>query len=110
MHDYAATFDQWMTCEPYEGVYVRPLPLHGVVLIVAIHDRTFGPALGGIRFWLCSLYEALTVVVLLARDMTYKAIFHGRMTGGGKAFILGDPSRFPRDRPNAEICSTTSAA
>ncbi len=59
--------------------------------IIAIHDTTLGPALGGTRFW---PYEtdmsALIDVLRLSRGMTYKAAIAGLNLGGGKAVIIGD--------------------
>src|SRR5690606_3964406 len=60
--------------------------------IIAIHDTTLGPALGGTRFWkYASDQEALIDVLRLARGMTYKAAVAGVNLGGGKAVIIGDP-------------------
>lgn len=59
--------------------------------IVAIHDTTLGPALGGTRFWAYrSDAEALTDVLRLSRAMTYKAAVAGLKLGGGKSVIIGD--------------------
>src|SRR5687768_17701188 len=62
--------------------------------IIAIHDTTLGPALGGTRFWhYASDAEALTDVLRLSRGMTYKNAVAGLNLGGGKAVIIGDPSK-----------------
>jgi leucine dehydrogenase len=59
--------------------------------IIAIHDTTLGPALGGTRFWSYgSDEEALTDVLRLSRGMTYKNAVAGLNLGGGKAVIIGD--------------------
>ncbi len=59
--------------------------------IIAIHDTTLGPALGGCRMWpYASEEEALTDVLRLSRGMTYKAAAAGLNLGGGKAVIIGD--------------------
>ncbi len=59
--------------------------------IIAIHDTTLGPALGGTRFWnYASEAEAITDVLRLARGMTYKAAITGLGLGGGKSVIIGD--------------------
>lgn len=64
----------------------------GLKAIIAIHDTTLGPALGGTRMWpYASEEEALTDVVRLSRGMTYKASAMGLNLGGGKAVIWGDP-------------------
>src|SRR5687767_3660300 len=59
--------------------------------IIAIHDTTLGPALGGTRFWKYSSdREALIDALRLARGMTYKAAVAGLNLGGGKSVIIGD--------------------
>ncbi len=59
--------------------------------IIAIHDTTLGPALGGTRFWnYASDEEAITDVLRLARGMTYKNAVAGLNLGGGKSVIIGD--------------------
>src|SRR5690625_5242294 len=60
--------------------------------IIAIHDTTLGPALGGTRMWhYKSEQEALKDVLRLAKGMTYKNAAAGLNLGGGKAVIIGDP-------------------
>lgn len=64
----------------------------GLRAIVAIHDTTLGPALGGTRMWTYNSEEAAVEDVLrLARGMTYKNAAAGLNLGGGKAVIIGDP-------------------
>ncbi len=64
----------------------------GLKSIVAIHDTTLGPALGGCRFWqFSSERAAINDVLRLARGMTYKASVAGLNLGGGKSVILGNP-------------------
>jgi len=64
----------------------------GLRAIIAIHDTTLGPALGGIRMRpYASEDEALDDVLRLARGMTYKAAISGVDLGGGKSVIIGDP-------------------
>ena len=63
----------------------------GLRAIVAIHDTTLGPALGGTRMWTyASDGDALTDALRLARGMTYKSAAAGLNLGGGKAVILGN--------------------
>ena len=60
--------------------------------IIAIHNTTLGPALGGTRFWnYASDEEALIDVLRLSKGMTYKAAVSGLNLGGGKSVIIGDP-------------------
>lgn len=65
----------------------------GLRAIVAIHDRTLGPAIGGLRMWPYPDDDAaLTDVLRLSRGMTFKSAVAGLDAGGGKAVIIGDPS------------------
>jgi len=66
----------------------------GLKAIIAIHNTTLGPALGGLRMWpYGSEKEALDDVLRLSRGMTYKAAVSGLNLGGGKAVIIGDPRK-----------------
>jgi leucine dehydrogenase len=63
----------------------------GLKAIIAIHDTTLGPALGGTRMWAyANEGEALHDVLRLSRGMTYKSSLAGLDLGGGKAVIIGD--------------------
>jgi leucine dehydrogenase len=64
----------------------------GMRAIIALHDTTLGPGLGGTRFLpYASEEEALTDVLRLSQGMTYKNAAAGLDLGGGKAVLLGDP-------------------
>ena len=64
----------------------------GLRAIIAIHNTTLGPALGGTRMWPYETEEeALRDALRLSRGMTYKASVAGLNLGGGKAVIIGDP-------------------
>ncbi|ADU51264.1 leucine dehydrogenase [Thermaerobacter marianensis DSM 12885] len=66
----------------------------GLKAIIAIHDTTLGPALGGCRMWpYASEEEAIVDALRLARGMTYKNAAMGLNFGGGKSVIIGDPRR-----------------
>ncbi len=66
--------------------------------IIAVHDTTLGPSLGGTRFWnYGSTDEAITDALRLARGMTYKAAVAGLNLGGGKSVIIGDNKRKDRE-------------
>ncbi len=66
----------------------------GLKAIIAIHDTTLGPALGGVRMWNYNCEEeALHDVLRLAKGMTYKNAVAGLNLGGGKAVIIGDPKK-----------------
>lgn len=63
----------------------------GLRAIIAIHDTTLGPALGGVRMWnYKDVNEAVQDVLRLSRGMTYKAAVSGLNLGGGKGVIIGD--------------------
>ncbi|WP_338451686.1 branched-chain amino acid dehydrogenase [Niallia oryzisoli] len=66
----------------------------GLKAIIAIHDTTLGPALGGARMWTyASEEEAIEDALRLARGMTYKNAAAGLNLGGGKTVIIGDPRK-----------------
>ena len=63
----------------------------GLKAIVAIHDTTLGPALGGLRMWPYeSEDDAITDALRLSRGMTYKNAAMGLDLGGGKSVIWAD--------------------
>jgi len=63
----------------------------GLKAIIAVHNTTLGPALGGTRMWAYNNeMEALNDVLRLSRGMTYKNSISGLNLGGGKAVIIGD--------------------
>lgn len=64
----------------------------GLKVIIAIHDTTLGPALGGCRMWpYPTEAEALEDALRLSRGMTYKSAASGQNHGGGKSVIWGNP-------------------
>ena len=66
----------------------------GLKAIIAIHDTTLGPALGGTRIYDYETEEEAIIDALrLARGMTYKNAAVGLNLGGGKAVIIGDPKK-----------------
>jgi len=66
-------------------------PASGYRGIIAVHDTTLGPALGGTRFWQYDDERAAVLDALrLSRGMTYKAAIAGLPLGGGKSVIWGD--------------------
>jgi leucine dehydrogenase len=76
----------------YEQVVFCQDKATGLKAIIAIHDTTLGPALGGCRMWnYQSEEEAITDALRLARGMTYKNAVAGLNLGGGKSVIIGDP-------------------
>ena len=66
----------------------------GLRAIIAMHDTTLGPAIGGTRMrTYASEDDALLDALRLAKAMTYKSAMAGMRYGGGKAVIVGDPAR-----------------
>ena len=64
----------------------------GLRAIIAVHDTTLGPGLGGIRMWTYPSDEAALLDVLrLSEGMTYKNSLAGLPLGGGKTVVVGDP-------------------
>ncbi|MEZ4423226.1 MAG: amino acid dehydrogenase [Gemmatimonadota bacterium] len=75
----------------HEQIVLWSEPTLGYKGIIAIHDTTLGPALGGTRFWQYDSDEAaITDALRLSRGMTYKAAITGLNLGGGKSVIIGD--------------------
>ncbi len=69
-------------------------PHSGLNAIIAIHNTTLGPALGGTRLWNYNTHEEGIIDALrLSRGMTYKAAISGLNLGGGKAVIIGDAAK-----------------
>jgi len=77
--------------DDHEQVLFVSEPAVGLRAIIAIHDTTLGPALGGCRMW---PYEreadAIRDVLRLSRGMTHKAAILDCGLGGGKSVIIGD--------------------
>jgi leucine dehydrogenase len=87
LFDYLQKYDyeQLVFCQDRES---------GLKAIIAIHDTTLGPALGGTRMWTYDSEEdAIIDALRLARGMTYKAAAAGLNLGGGKTVIIGDPRK-----------------
>ncbi|PPA72497.1 Glu/Leu/Phe/Val family dehydrogenase [Jeotgalibacillus proteolyticus] len=66
----------------------------GLKAIIAIHNTSLGPALGGCRMQpYATVDDALEDVLRLSRGMTYKCAAADVDFGGGKAVIIGDPAK-----------------
>ncbi|MCL6269761.1 amino acid dehydrogenase [Sansalvadorimonas sp. 2012CJ34-2] len=73
-------------------------PQTGLQAVIAIHDTSRGPALGGCRFFpYNSSGDAIRDAIRLAQGMSDKAALAGIEQGGGKAVIMA-----PRDIQNQE--------
>ncbi len=69
-------------------------PEVGLRAVIALHDTTLGPGLGGCRMWAYASPGDATVDALrLARGMTYKNALAGLAFGGGKSVLIGEPRR-----------------
>jgi valine dehydrogenase (NAD+) len=78
----------------HEDVTYFSDPASGLRAIVAIYSTALGPAIGGTRFMpYATEAAALEDVLNLSQAMAYKTACAGLDLGGGKAVIIGDPSR-----------------
>lgn len=89
--DYALSHD-------FGELHLKTDPETGMKAIIAIHDTTLGPALGGCRFIeypnsSAAIYDAMR----LARGMSYKAACVDLPLGGGKAVIIKPSDSFDRE-------------
>ncbi len=85
---------KYMETYDYEQVVVCQDKQSGLKAIIAIHDTTLGPALGGTRMWTYNTEaEAFEDALRLAKGMTYKNAAAGLNLGGGKTVIIGDPRK-----------------
>lgn len=73
----------------HEEVVVRRGRRSGLPLIVAVHSRVLGPAVGGCRLRRYDTWQdGLTDALRLSEAMTYKAAVAGLDFGGGKSVIV----------------------
>ncbi len=88
----------YMESHDYEQLVICQDKTSGLKAIIAIHDTTLGPALGGTRMWTyASEEEAIEDALRLAKGMTYKNAAAGLNLGGGKTVIIGDPKKDKND-------------
>ncbi|WP_309599539.1 Glu/Leu/Phe/Val dehydrogenase dimerization domain-containing protein [Paenibacillus tyrfis] len=86
--------DLFEKMQEHEQVLFCNDPATGLKAIIAIHDTTLGPALGGTRMRpYATVEEALEDVLRLSKAMTYKCAAADVDFGGGKAVIIGDPAK-----------------
>jgi leucine dehydrogenase len=82
-----------LAAEGHEEVLIVQDATSGLRAVIAIHDTTLGPAVGGTRMQAYpTLEQAAEDALRLSRAMTLKAALAGIPRGGGKAVILGDPA------------------
>lgn len=78
--------------DEHEQVVLWSDKIAGLRSIIAIHDTTLGPAIGGVRMHpYKSEEDAVRDVLLLSKSMTYKSAAAGINLGGGQGVIIGDP-------------------
>ena len=64
----------------------------GLKAVIAVHNTTLGPALGGLRMWPYQSWDdAIFDVLRLSKGMTYKSAVADTGLGGGKSVIMGNP-------------------
>ncbi|MFZ2958105.1 MAG: Glu/Leu/Phe/Val dehydrogenase dimerization domain-containing protein [Candidatus Ozemobacteraceae bacterium] len=81
-----------MVRDDFEEVVFCADEVSGLRGILAIHDTTLGPAMGGLRVLSYKSEEAaLEDVLRLSRAMTMKASAAGLNLGGGGGVIIADP-------------------
>jgi leucine dehydrogenase len=80
--------------DDHEQVVFASDPASGLRAIIAIHDTTLGPALGGCRVWsYATEADAIGDALRLSRGMSYKAALAGLALGGGKSVVPVTPDR-----------------
>lgn len=78
----------------YEKVIKVTDQVAGLTAIIAIHNTTLGPALGGTRIQPYPSFEAaLEDALRLSKGMTYKSAVSEVGFGGGKSVIIADPKK-----------------
>lgn len=78
----------------FEQLYFFQDVESGLKAIIVIHNTKLGPSLGGCRLWeYVSEEDAIVDAIRLARGMTYKCAISGLPYGGGKAVVMGHPSK-----------------
>ena len=88
------SFDMFTKIQGHEQVVFCNDPATGLKAIIAIHDTTLGPALGGTRMRPYHTFEeALEDALRLSKGMTYKNAAADNDFGGGKGVIIGDPMK-----------------
>ncbi|NBA95022.1 Glu/Leu/Phe/Val dehydrogenase [Pseudomonas sp. R5(2019)] len=75
-----------------QSLHLAVDPATGLKAVIAIHNESAGPALGGCRYLAYPDDESAMIdAIRLAQGMTYKAALAGLPLGGGKAVIIRNP-------------------
>lgn len=86
----ASVFDL-MAVSGHQNLFFCNDPLVGLKAIIAIHDTTLGPAIGGVRMLPYETEEdAIEDALRLSKAITYKSSLAGLNLGGGCAVIIGN--------------------
>ncbi|MBL1411124.1 Glu/Leu/Phe/Val family dehydrogenase [Sphingobacterium faecale] len=86
----ASVFDLMAPSE-HQNLFFCNDPSVGLKAIIAIHDTTLGPAIGGVRMLPYeSEEEAVEDALRLSKAITYKSSLAGLNLGGGCAVIIGN--------------------
>lgn len=85
-------FQDHLSFDRHKLVTARHDDASGLSAIIAVHDDSRGPAIGGCRISPYATPDAaLNDVLRLSRGMTYKTAIADIPYGGGKAVIIADP-------------------
>src|SRR5690606_21374441 len=88
--DSTSLFDL-MRVSDHQNIFICNDKEVGLKAIVAIHDTTLGPAIGGVRMLpYATEAEAIEDALRLSKAITYKASLAGLNQGGGSAIIIGN--------------------
>lgn len=80
-----------MSPSEHQNLFFCNDPTVGLKAIVAIHDTTLGPAIGGVRMLPYDTeQEAIEDALRLSKAITYKSSLAGLNLGGGSAVIIGN--------------------
>lgn len=80
-----------MNSSRHQSLYFCNDPSVGLRAIIAIHDATLGPAIGGVRMLpYDNELDAIEDALRLSKAITYKASLAGLNLGGGAAIIIGN--------------------
>lgn len=86
-----STIFDLMSSSDHQNLFFCNDPSVGLKAIVAIHDTTLGPAIGGVRMLPYGTeQEAVEDALRLSKAITYKSSLAGLNLGGGCAVIIGN--------------------
>ena len=93
-HPHSSLIINKLDIDGYQTVIEGIDPSCNLHCIIAVHNTTLGPALGGARIRAYkNREEGLDDVLRLAKAMTYKSAIVEDGLGGGKSVIFGEPKQ-----------------